>query len=488
MVVPYPFTGDQALFETFARMMSDGAGLYRDVWDVKQPGIFWFFGIAGTLFGFHEIGTHIGEALYWVAASVLIAVGLHAHLERRWIAGFFPLVGAGWYFAVAGIGDLTQVESLISPLIVGVALLCADRGGRSPSRAGVLAAGGLTGVVFVFKFLAVLIPAGLFSAVVIMWIRKGRRGTVLRDLIAPFSVGLALIVIPLLAWVFWNDLGDTVRYTWFEYPPEMLRLQARPLNRLINSAGLFFAKYVALVILAVVGLVARSRRRSDLALLLSLAVVLAGLVVGLQLWWGYLLFVAAAPIGALAMLGVDALFASASRRRIIAVVIVVAIAALPAAALGARKVERFAGLVSGESLVEYRMFSASYAAALATARAAEIGENDSIYVLGDPLTMQIPGANQAIPINGWGPEFWTTDMWRAVADQLARTEVAALFIRNDVEDLARQRAPWFLSDIAGNFDVEIETSLGSWYISTNRSGRRGTIRWSASDIGRPLVP
>ncbi|MBC5800519.1 MAG: hypothetical protein GIX03_06610 [Candidatus Eremiobacteraeota bacterium] len=38
-----PFSGDQALFFVGAKTLHAGGTLYRDYWDIKQPGIFAFF-------------------------------------------------------------------------------------------------------------------------------------------------------------------------------------------------------------------------------------------------------------------------------------------------------------------------------------------------------------------------------------------------------------------------------------------------------------
>lgn len=38
-----PFDGDQALFLYFAQAIDHGEKLYVDVWDMKQPGVFWFY-------------------------------------------------------------------------------------------------------------------------------------------------------------------------------------------------------------------------------------------------------------------------------------------------------------------------------------------------------------------------------------------------------------------------------------------------------------
>ena len=51
----YPLMGDQALFLLGGRTIDGGGILYRDFWDIKPPGIFLFYFIAGKLFGFSEM-------------------------------------------------------------------------------------------------------------------------------------------------------------------------------------------------------------------------------------------------------------------------------------------------------------------------------------------------------------------------------------------------------------------------------------------------
>ncbi|MCB0116532.1 MAG: hypothetical protein KDD84_20680, partial [Caldilineaceae bacterium] len=69
--LPQPFMGDQAINTIIAEKMSQGEVLYRDVWDLKHPGIFGFLFVAGSLFGFNEIGIHLFELLYMLAFSVV---------------------------------------------------------------------------------------------------------------------------------------------------------------------------------------------------------------------------------------------------------------------------------------------------------------------------------------------------------------------------------------------------------------------------------
>src|SRR5512138_3054463 len=59
-----PLDGDQAFFLHAARLLDAGGALYRDVWDVKQPGIFLFYEAAGRLTGFSDFSVHLLEALW----------------------------------------------------------------------------------------------------------------------------------------------------------------------------------------------------------------------------------------------------------------------------------------------------------------------------------------------------------------------------------------------------------------------------------------
>src|SRR5258705_260145 len=59
LAAPLPFTGDQALFAAGARQLARGDVLYRDFWDVKQPGIYlWYLG-GGSLFRYREVALHL---------------------------------------------------------------------------------------------------------------------------------------------------------------------------------------------------------------------------------------------------------------------------------------------------------------------------------------------------------------------------------------------------------------------------------------------
>ncbi|MBK8210080.1 MAG: hypothetical protein IPK78_08965 [Rhodospirillales bacterium] len=56
-----PLDGDQALFLYFAEAIDHGERLYVDIWDMKQPGVFWFYWLGGKIFGFSELSVKLLE-------------------------------------------------------------------------------------------------------------------------------------------------------------------------------------------------------------------------------------------------------------------------------------------------------------------------------------------------------------------------------------------------------------------------------------------
>ena len=111
--LPYPFGGDQALFTIGALKISNGAVLYRDFWDLKQPGLYGFYLLAGTLFGFDEVGVHTFELLYMAIFSLVLMKTLRGYYANPSMACLVPLLTVGIYYGVSGQWHLTQLEALV---------------------------------------------------------------------------------------------------------------------------------------------------------------------------------------------------------------------------------------------------------------------------------------------------------------------------------------------------------------------------------------
>lgn len=157
-----PFTGDQALFASGARQLAHGDVLYRDVWDVKQPGIYAFYLGGGAIFGYSEVALHLFELVVLLGFGVILATSLRARFARAGVAAAVPVLVIGTYYATVGPVQLGQVESLIGiPLYL--TLWCATRASGAHPRRWLLAAGIAGGAALVFKL--VLAPV-----VVAIWL------------------------------------------------------------------------------------------------------------------------------------------------------------------------------------------------------------------------------------------------------------------------------------------------------------------------------
>ena len=153
-----PFTGDQALFLQGARAMARGAVLYREFWDIKPPGIFLFYYVAGRLFGFSEMGVHSFELLWMILFAAILMSAVSKSFGNR-IACLTALFTICPYYLLGSFWDLTQPEAIVAlPMFVVLAALqntCATNRHRP---LWLLLAGCASGIVFLFKPVLFLVP------------------------------------------------------------------------------------------------------------------------------------------------------------------------------------------------------------------------------------------------------------------------------------------------------------------------------------------
>lgn len=169
---PLPRQADQSLFALTAKTWHEGGVLYRDIWDMKHPGIFVYYRLAGALFGFDELGIHLFDAIYMLglALAVLFAVG--GFYRRRWLARVAALLAVGCLYGPELFESQTQVETLVGfPLLVALwgAVKSTEpeaRRWRWMALSGIAAA-----MVFLFKFPYVALPACFW---VLTWFDRTR--------------------------------------------------------------------------------------------------------------------------------------------------------------------------------------------------------------------------------------------------------------------------------------------------------------------------
>jgi len=439
--VPMSLAGDQALFTIAAERLVRGGVLYRDFWDLKQPGIFAWYAAAGSLFGFRDVGLHVAELL-----QALIFTGtLFAALRARGVlaATAAPLLALGIWYGAADEAALTQVEALVGlPLFLVAWTACVAIERDRPALFG--ACGLAAGAVLALKLLFAPIVAVMLIAVALATPPR-RPAAGLRW----FAGGLCLVLAPIVAYFVVHRATEIAWWTTFVLPPLLVRtVPHQHLDVLRRTASGFarhwllaggFAAYAAAAVL---------RRRSRDPLVCAM---LAWLVVGCGVslvqtlsWWAYQTALLGPPIAVLAACGL----ARATRGRRVLAAIALAIVLLPTAPHLARRVGalvRAHGAIdplarAGFQLAVAPRWPLAAFRAVASALPPPPAARDDLFVFGQPLIYVASGRLQPVPINGWSPTLLQPGQWRDLARSLERAHPRFIYFdRTAPEDVAAVR-------------------------------------------------
>lgn len=311
--VPFPFGGDQAMFVNGGRALAEGARLYVDFWDMKQPGIFWFSEVAGSLFGFDEVGIHFAELIWMMALAVTLVLLARAHLKHRWLACVAPLLCLGPYYASTGYAYLTVVEILVNlPIAVLLACMLAPASRVRSVQLLHLVAGLMIAVVAVFKLLLLLVP-GAIAVVVLGWRLRSRTEplrVIVKHRLVPMAAGLAAGLAVSAAYLASQQALGAALWASFVYPPLAVeQLPHKPFGQLVTAAGWLWGRTWPLCLLACAAFALPGRRDRLLVLLALLAWVLAAataVVLQVLSWWIYHMTLLLIPLGLLGLHGIDA--------------------------------------------------------------------------------------------------------------------------------------------------------------------------------------
>jgi hypothetical protein len=481
--LPYPFGGDQAVFTLGASKISQGGLLYRDFWDVKQPGIFGFYLLAGRLFGFNEVGVHALELVYMIAFSVVLILCCRTYFRERWLVSLVPLFTVGVYYGLASFNHLTQLESLIG-FPIFLSLYWASETGKHRGRSLFLS-GLMGGVVLQFKF--VLAPI-LFCFWLTAFLSSARRkkttfaGELLHGIL-PILMGALIPALVVLLWFArMNDLGPLL-YTTFKYP----LLVARELPKLDRTGALltgfqwFLGNFAPLVALGFVGGWLAFVRSADLMTInLGLWVVVGFGLILLQRysWWEYHYFLLLVPLSILTVKAIeivwDALRArravSRSPREQLAFAIFLTMLFSPVldswTMLGLRLARHKFALAPAERLRFQRSLNPAYESA--TTSVAFLSQQSSlpgdIFVFGSPVYYRMAGRNQAVAIVGSMPDLLLPEQWTELKEQLAKALPPYIYVADDQVEFQKTRAPGMVQFINNNYRFLHTDCAGTWYI------------------------
>ncbi len=487
LVCVQPFTGDQALFAAGARQIQDGDVLYRDFWDVKQPGIYAFYLVGGMLVGYREVALHLFELGVLLAFAAVLASALKPRFTHPWVAGAVPLLILGTYYATAEPLALGQVESLAGiPLFFS--LWCAVRSVESTNRARWLFLAGMAGG-FVGVFKIVLLPiVGAFWLLALVPTKSGNRSQptrstessasapaspyrIVRD-VAILVAGFALPISAVIAYLAAYGQLELARWTYFDVTPAATGIAGRPWSRLTDGAFTTGARWAVPLALATYGGVRSFRTGWDRFRLGLAAWIALGIPIFLvQHWWIYQYAMFFVPVGIFAGFGLDALADSwrGLGRRRIAVLGLGAVLIVP---LGLR-------IVANTRDVATHGFALNTADRAALRRDAEpnyraaddwaryLRRSDAragdVYVLGNPLDLYRSGRRQSVPINGWSPEQYPADVWARLSSQIRTEAPVEIVVDQFSADIMRDRAPRTLRMIDRRYRRIGGSGEAGWY-------------------------
>ena len=480
--LPMPFHGDQALFSLGAKEMANGAVLYRDIWDLKQPGIFGFYLLAGKLFGFSEIGVHALELMYLAGFALVLAVTLKGYYDHSVLASLAPLFTVGVYYGVTGSWHLTQVEGLIGfPLFLCLWLASTPSLPGDSNARRLFLSGAAGGVVLLFKLMFLPMLIGFWLTGLVMSRRPGLPilATFSRAAV-PIAAGVLCPLLPVLAYFAWEGVLPIVYKTFFEYPPRMLsELPPSGLGSLLGGFVWLARNLATLMALGLLGAcLSLARRRDGVTLNLAVWCVLGFVTILLQRrsWWEYQYLLLIVPLGLLALRAVDLLWPHRKtgspglvRLPTVAWIACLLLLFAPVEASWVQKAaflihHRFA-LDKDQRLAYQGRFHHGYPAM--TREVAFLADARSrpgpIFVCGNPVYYYLSGRQQAGKLNGWALELFLPEMWSELVMQLQGARPAYVFVDNAYRELISARSALAASLLDQNYRVLHEVKDGRWY-------------------------
>ena len=476
----WPESGDQALFVLSAQRMWHGAVYYRDLWDVKQPGLYWFYQLGELLFP-GGLGARLLEAVLAVVAAGLVQLILADRELRRGVRAAAPIMVLGPYLAYSYLVGVGQIEGLLNVLLLTVLAATWPGAGRLRPRWAWFVAGLAVGGVVLLKTVYLPIPLLPLAVAAGLSFRIDRRAALTRGGLA--LLGAALPVLLGLAYLLGHGVFTEAMHTTFALPRQIATLPAihNPQSRLELRRAIR-NMFPAIGPLAVIGLVT-ARRRPTLTLTLNLTLAATAgveLVLALpQLWTTYRWLMFATPLGLLAVDGLEqvlgqlARIAETSRRT--AVLGVRGLLLLTAVALTVPMLRGPGTLALTASHHPWGLDQRSRIArgqdldpvthpvAMAALVAGRVPAGSTITVLGDPRILMLLRGVQATAISGWSMHQMPAEVWTRLGAEMERSQPKFVFV--DARDWGQSPSAAVYAGLDRHYRTIAVTPDGSWYES-----------------------
>ncbi len=487
-----PLVRDQSLFLLGAHEMHEGAVLYRDFWDLKGPGVYLFYLVAGVLGGFTPLAVHAFALACELAFAAALVVAMRRFSASPGLAAGAAIAAIAPSGVLASPNQQIQVEGLAGLPLFLAAWSAAEgaRAGSERTRLAWFAFGGVAaGFALALKLLfAPLIVLALVAATF-------RRSTGARQVMRDAAAVLAGALVPTLTTIAYFTANGALRLAldaWFVVPPAIVAtLPSQHTSVLVDGFVWFVKRFASVEVLAAVGVVVALRRGTtalERALLGWLVAAPVVILAQRTSWWDYQWLLLVVPLGVFAAIGGDALVAFAraplaSRRLRVALAIgaTCALLVLPLRAFLASSATLAAHhfALTPTSREAYRRdTSTAYRDATSDAHLVPVG--GTFYAFGDPLIYLTTGRRQALALNGWSPELLIARQ-RAELERAFRTHPPRYLYFTKVAsggDVIAVRMPSLARFIARAYASRVTGAFGTLYAMRPTDA-------SATSSGRP---
>lgn len=480
----YPLLGDQALFLLYARGIDGGARLYVDLWDNKQPGVFWFYWAAGRVFGFTPGGMHALELVWMVVAAGALWIAARVSFETRSATAIVPLLTVGLYYWACGPGYLTEVEALVAmPLAVCLLIRIAGTRGLRTTLWPIVF-GFFAGVVAILKLVLIVVPLAMWLAPALIERRLRRDWRAESRLFGLVLLGLSVPLAATAAHFWFSGSWSEFFWTQFIYPSRaVLELQGKTPGDFVRGASWLAIAFLPSVPVLLFAFAKRRGREFRLIETLSLAWLAAGLAaIAVQKfsWWSYHFVLLLPPAGMLVGSALDRVAAQHPGRLARAVVFVSVIAIYLAGGYRFDQMRQAVGAAmeapEGRSLVAFRTaIDPTYerrredAAFLRSS-----GRSDPIYVFGDPRWLLDGERKQATPIHGWAWESMLSDQWGSLPQALSNGRPEYIHLSLDYADMVAERSPETMELIHQAYVPARLSFDGGWWYRRKTAQKRSS--------------
>jgi hypothetical protein len=486
MHLAYPFDGDQALFTEGALKISRGAVLYRDFWDIKQPGVFIFYLLGGLIFGFTEIGIHAFELLYLLILAGVLLVTLRGRLENRSLSALIPVLTVGFYYTITGPWHLTQVEALVGlPLYLTLWFSTSSIDNDKKRSATLFFSGIFGGITLLFKLLFAPIVFAFWLVLfyeLIIRRRQHKPGKIAAHAV-PLVTGLLVPVGLAVLYFGYNHALGEAGYAAFTYPSRAMAAIHSPVpDRLVNGLRWFLGNFSPLIALSVVGAYSRLRKRFDpfiASMVLWLIIGFAVILIQRLSWWDYQYMLLFPPLGVLAVCGIDAIWSGIKKpsatyqqnHRSFTLVFTLALLtlfspSLMTLGLKGYKFARFRFAWTADRRNAYQDdLSGTYRAGRTDLSflSSSTSRPGKIFVCGNPIFYILSGREQAISSNGWMLELFLAEQWRQFEYELLEVRPRYIFVDKEYSALINEHSPDIAAILSDLYTKVHVNSNGIWY-------------------------